>query len=331
MSIKMFGAHGRFLRTVVRQGSGPGEQSGLFSFIAASDTIFVFGRPPMSPATVNVHTLATGHVRTLRLRADGAPLLTAIGRLSSGELLVERGTAVRVLDEVAKPGTLVPDSAWVGIFSLIGADGNGTIVWLPPIIRRWLVAYLWPNGPVPTAMSAFPLGGETFVVVSGDRVWRIETVSGTLTAYDASGTEVASVTLDIAPSAIEPQKVHLARMRALATSRRAVDSARAKAVLPPQSLPSTMPLFSAAVAGADGEVWIRRFDMDDTAPQRFILVNREGIAVARATIPAGMEIQHVGVNYLLGVSRDSLGVESIELRALRERLASSQESTTSQQ
>ena len=86
----------------------------------------------------------------------------------------------------------------------------------------------------------------------------------------------------------------------------------------PSLLPRTMPLVSTAYAGADGEVWVRLFDLDEkTAPQRFVVVNRDGAEIAQATLPTGLDVQHIGRDFVLVVRRDSVGVESVLEYALQ--------------
>lgn len=105
LTIRVFDREARPLRTVARRGMGPGELPGRFGIAVHEDTIFAFGRPPISPPQVHVYSASNGHLATFRPSADSAPILTAVDHLSTGEFLVHRGTAAKALTDVPQPGT----------------------------------------------------------------------------------------------------------------------------------------------------------------------------------------------------------------------------------
>src|SRR5690606_23193786 len=89
------------------------------------------------------------------------------------------------------------------------------------------------------------------------------------------------------------------RARALAAAGRALDSARATMQYDAALAPRMAPLLAAAEAGVDGELWLRLFDIDDdVASQRFVIMDRNGRAVASATLPAGLDVQQIGADYM---------------------------------
>lgn len=69
-------------------------------------------------------------------------------------------------------------------------------------------------------------------------------------------------------------------------------------------LPPRMPLVSSAIAGIDGEVWLTRFSVDETAPRRLLLLDRDGQQRGEVSIPAGLDIQQIGSDFVLAVARD---------------------------
>lgn len=76
-------------------------------------------------------------------------------------------------------------------------------------------------------------------------------------------------------------------------------------------------LAAAAGCAGDGSVWVRLRDADADGPQRILVLDGDGRAVARAAVPAGLEVQHVGRDFVLGVRRDSLGIESVHEHAVQ--------------
>lgn len=317
--IRLFGRDGRLVRMLARRGSGPGELGGDVLVTSHADTIFTFGRPPMSPPDVNVFVAGQGFVSRFRPQPANARAVTTLERLTTGHLVVQRGTGFRILNSIPDAGQLVPDSAVYGLLPASEGEARGDVAWLDPLVRAWTVTHPWPGGPLPSAMSEFELGPRTMIVASGDRLWLVDGATGRLRAVDGAGQEVATGQLSLQPQPFDRALLDRRQARDLAAAARALDSARVRAMYDPALLPATAPLVSAAHAGADGEIWLRLFDLDETAPQRFVIVGRDGAELARATIPATLEVQQIGADFVLGVSRDSVGVESVREHALRRR------------
>src|SRR5690606_33177496 len=140
----------------------------------------------------------TGHVTSYRPQTETGTALTTKDRLSTGELFVQRGQAFTVVTSMPAEGELRPDSVTFGVYrhTLSDGDTDGApkepVTWLPAVVRHFFVGLDWPNGPVPRTMTPLTLGERTFVVVSADRVWNVNTATGALRAYDGSGNEVVS-------------------------------------------------------------------------------------------------------------------------------------------
>lgn len=322
VAIHVFGRGGRLVRTLASRGPGPGELPGGFILAAHEDTVFAFGQQPMSPPDVHVFAADAGHVTTYRPRTESGTALTTKDRLSTGELLVQRGQAFTVIASMPAEGELRPDSVTFGVYRPTppdrAADGSieATVTWLPVVVRHRFVGFDWPNGPVPRTMTPLTLGERTLVLVSADRVWSVNTATGALRAYDGSGNEVVSTSVGIEPEPFEAASLDTHRAQLLAKAERSMDSLRAIATTDPDILPATMPLIDAAFAGADGELWLRLLDLDGRNPQRFVIVDRSGKPAARTTVGRGLDIQHIGRDFILAIERDSLGVESVTEYAL---------------
>lgn len=318
-SVHAFGRDGRLLRTLARRGDGPGELNGDVRLTSRDDTIFTFGRPPMSPPDVNVFLAGRGFLSRSRPRADSARMLTVFDRLSTGHLVVRRGTVFKILNSAPEIGSLIPDTAVYGLFSAREAETGGDVVWLPPVVLQWYFVYPWRGSRLRSGMGPYVLGPTTMMVASGNQVWLIDGDSGQLRAFDGRGQEVIARRLSLKPQPFDRTLLGQRHARELASATRALDSAKVEAMYDPDLLPATMPVFSAAHAGPDGELWLRLFDLEDTAPPRFVVVDRNGAEIAQATLPPNLEVQQIGIDFVLGVRVDSLGVPSVLEYALRRR------------
>jgi hypothetical protein len=64
-------------------------------------------------------------------------------------------------------------------------------------------------------------------------------------------------------------------------------------------------------------VWVRLYSELPEAPEQAIVLDRNGEAIARATIPAGLRLSAVSRDRIVGVRRDADGVERIAVHRLR--------------
>lgn len=307
VSIRVFGRDGRLLRTLARQGPGPGELPAGFVLTMCQDTLVAIGQPPFAPSGVHIFVAGAGDVRSFRPRVEGEGLITAFDCLDGGRLLVRRGGNFRPLARPPDVNALTPDTVTYGILSTDPAK----VAWLPPAITQWYVGYPWPNGPMPSAMAPHPFVPATLVVSSGDRVWFVDTGTGTLQAFDTSGTVVVTQQLTVPRQPFDSDALERRLARALREAQRAVDTARQTAIHASRFLPATMPIASAAYAAEGGGLWLRVFNLDDEAQQRFIVIGPDGVAIGTTVLPARFDVHQIGRDFVLGVRRDESGVESV--------------------
>ena len=311
--IHLFDRSGNVVRKLAQRGTGPGELRGGFQLTSRGDTVLVLGRPPDALGEVNTFSTQRGFIARTRLAGDGTgSIVAARDRLSTGEFLVEKGPWFRAFSAPPQRGILISDSVTFGVL-----QADSRVVWLPPVIRGWLFAFPTPGGPVPTSVAPYTLGSTTTAVVSDDRVWLIDAKDGRLLAFDRAGTRRVDQTLSVEPQKFDAAALGRRRARELAAAARAFDSARIRSLYDEAPLPETAPLVAGASAGQSGEVWVRLFELDDDAPRQFVVIDREGAEVARATLPSRVEVQQIGPDFVLAVRRDSLGVESVVEYTLR--------------
>ena len=87
--------------------------------------------------------------------------------------------------------------------------------------------------------------------------------------------------------------------------------AAAEAAHDPTLLPAKMPRFDLLVAGDDGAVWVRLFEVLPGATREFVVIGPTGGAIARITIPSELTIHQIGPDFVLGVRHDADGLETV--------------------
>jgi hypothetical protein len=81
-------------------------------------------------------------------------------------------------------------------------------------------------------------------------------------------------------------------------------------------MPPGMPAYLEFILDPDGNLWTERFPMPGEANPRWGVVSAEGKFYGHMEMPDGFQLMGVTRDQLLGVSRDSLGVERVELYRL---------------
>jgi len=311
-SIHVFGRDGGVVRRLARRGGGPGEIQGDVRLAVRGDTVLAFGQPPLSAPGITVYAAHAGFVRHERPPAERVQRVSLLDALDSA-LLVRRGGVFRALNVEPDPAVLRPDSSTYGI----ATAGSDSIVWLPATRDAWYVAFPWPGGPIPHSAAPFPQRGGTHVAAAGDRVWFVNGETGDVRAFDASAREVVATRLPVEPRPHDAAALDRRLAHELLSASRALDSSRVRAQWGSAHRPPTAPLADAVHGTADGGVWVREWTAEPGAVQHFVILDRDGRTGARTTVPAGLDVHHVGRDFVLGVRRDSLGVESVHEHAVR--------------
>ena len=80
--------------------------------------------------------------------------------------------------------------------------------------------------------------------------------------------------------------------------------------------PDSIPNIDHLVVDGPGMVWVGSYRADASTTRHYHVYDTEGPLLARATVPAGVEVLEIGSDYVLGITRDELDVERIVLLTL---------------
>lgn len=317
-TLRLFSRNGRVMETFARPGKGPGELSTNFQLSVEADTVFLFSQALAAASIVNGYARDKGFVgSTGPLTFAGRPLFV-VERLQNGDLLVRNRGAVRAILAPPPLGTLISDTVTYGVYKH-RRDRADTVSWFAPIVERWYVAHTWPNGRVPTTFSELSLAGRQMVIASGQNIWLVDGAAGQYRILNAEASVSQTWRIPTARKRIDAGMLIAAQSRALKKARTPMDSVRAKARTDRAFVGRLLPMFDECVAGADGEIWMRRFQLDDRTVQVFVAHDRTGRELAELRVPPGIEIQQMGRDFVLALRRDEDGVISIVEYALTRR------------
>ena len=82
-------------------------------------------------------------------------------------------------------------------------------------------------------------------------------------------------------------------------------------------MPPAMPAFTAFLPDPEGSLWVKRFHPPWEDGNRWGVFSPEGEFLGHVDLPIGLEVMDITTDHVLGVSRDDLDVERVELLALR--------------
>lgn len=78
--------------------------------------------------------------------------------------------------------------------------------------------------------------------------------------------------------------------------------------------PDTLPAFTSVMTDAAGDTWIETFRSPaDSGPGRWIVLGPDGGARGTVSLPAGIEVFEIGLDWILGLWTDDLDVEHVRL------------------
>lgn len=303
--IRVFDLDGKLVAQYGRTGSGPGEFTALSAAWARGDTLEAF-----DASQARVTRFRDGRVlNTVNLRDVGIGLSGLPGPLGEGWAF--RG--VLRTDQNGRDQ--------IGVFR-INRDGAAVRLDIP---LQGFVRYESPVMEGPT-----PLSPRALVASHGTRLYVAETPTPEIRIFDASGHRRGTIRWKPHdppnPSEAEARVLDLAVKQAPAERRRFVRTHIGAA-----PSPVGVPVLSSLLVDRDGFVWIRPYVVERDAfalggpladrsigpGGSWIIFTPDGRRVGRVDVPASLELQYIGRHVVVGIRRDKLGVEYVEVHRLR--------------
>lgn len=307
--LRFFSADGSFLRAAGREGKGPGEFSRLDTLVRlGSDSIVAYDQ---SLRRLSVFDLQGNFGRTTFLPPhERTPFWHRLsGLLSDGSAVIyafpDSDHTTGIEEGLVRPSQLalryLPDDATIeeiGIFT--GPEMN--------LLRS--------GGQ--TGVITQPFGRLTSFAVSGDELLVFDNSTYEFRVYSASSQTLhmavrrAHENLRITRDAIAD---HRERWAVSSGKDPEFHAVRRRAIAKVE-YPETMPAYGAVLLDRSGRVWIEDYRRPGDDAPNWIVFERDGMIVARASTPKGLKLTDVGEDYLMGVAKDSLDVETVELYSL---------------
>ncbi len=83
-------------------------------------------------------------------------------------------------------------------------------------------------------------------------------------------------------------------------------------------LPETFPAFATAMADLKGHLWVREFELpgEERPNPVWTIFDPDGRVLGYVDTPAGLNIYEIGDDYILGIARDDMRVEYVQVWTL---------------
>lgn len=319
LDIKVFDGQGRLVRTIGREGEGPGEFRALSAIGLVGDTLHV--SDPVR-GTVSFFDLDGNFVTSRRWLSTMAPepvdreiMMTPTTPL----VVLFDGTAVMRPNVVglAQPPGLGLQTASVRI-PLLRIDAAGqvtdTVAWEE--LTGTVVGMMHQGQPV-HIRAPFVTGPLTFALPDGSGIVTVNEIRGDgasilVTKVESSGETEFRRFLPIEP---RPMTDGILRLAAQRVRSRFADEAPPipdiEAALAGAGLvPGTLPAVTALVGGSDGSIWLRREEIDG-ASVLWNVLDSEGFVRGSVLLPRTQKVLAARGDLMVAVDEDDIGNMSL--------------------
>ena len=306
-----FDSAGRLVKTAGGPGQGPGEfgYSVLRVWPAPSGEIVVADEGALR---MNVFSDTGAFIRTSRFAPlDDIPRIAPVGVFADGTVLAS-GLVGPSMQPPRRAGETVRRDA---VYLRYSPSGE--------LLGRILRVSLRPDfvdeymGGV--AHTAVPLTPVPLVAVRGDRVIVYRGPEGQLEEWTQSGKLARLIRwTGAAPRRVtdvwDRYKVAYLQNPGLTPLGRQFAAHFISLDLP---LPELVPSTERLIVDGEGGVWAQRYRLPWETSFVWDVISPDGDFVGTVTTPPDLTIYQIGSDFVLGVHRDSIGVQSVRLHALR--------------
>lgn len=310
-SLRFFSPDGRFEGSTGAQGEGPGEFAGLRALAAApGDSLYAYDS---RLRRVSVFGLDGTYVRGFRLAVDGERGQGVF------EAAFDDGT-ILVQGFVNAGGGEMPEGRYVGRSALYRYTAAGDLLDSLPVVREgdsYIEPVEFPGGV--GIWFTTPLFAHATHVEAGPALYVARTRGPTLEIRAPSGELQTVVRVRGLDLEVTSERTARHRGALLAAEEDEEERIRVRNALDGMPAPDSMPAFSALAVDHAGRAWLRSFRPEGNegpGPWTWTVYAPDGVPVATAETPARVEPLHIGESYFLGLARDDLDVEYVQLHPL---------------
>jgi hypothetical protein len=303
--LRFYEANGSHVRSAGRKGGGPGEFEALGSLRAVGpDSLMAVDWQLQRVSFFDTRGAFLGSFPIPAVEGTGRPRL--IGRFGDGTLMVAGGRS-------------------------FGADARGGLH-----VDSSLYVRVTPDGEPLDTMGSLP-AGESFVIREGQGMTVTSRAFGRSPQHDLRGQRFyfgngESYTVDVYSSqgtlehrirrvhdnlAVTEEDVRRFKEERLENATDPDWRPRTERSLAEMPYPATMPAYSRIILDSEGNLWVAPYRRPGDEQPRWDVFDPDGQWLGTVETPPDFRVTEIGADYVLGVYRDELDVEQVQLYTLR--------------
>lgn len=302
--LRIFAADGDFVRTVARNGKGPGEIEYLARLFRCGDAVISYD---------------IGGRRLLRWAFDGSLMREFRFAVPEGQQVpyISACNADGRFAHVGWGARIEPKAGYhrdtVPVWRADSADAPPTVFDSVPASERWGQTY---QGRI-VGSRPLPFAKQPSVGISGDRIYIATGDSDGVRVYGLDGTRLPNIAASTAAPPVTPQDI-----RDLIEREVLNDGEASRASIEREfgeiTYPETKSAVSQLIVDTEGLLWLRP-SVDAAATQvEWQVMDRDGQRRATISLPAALDIFEIGTDYILGREIDlAAGVPLLKSYRLR--------------
>lgn len=163
------------------------------------------------------------------------------------------------------------------------------------------------------AWNDVPFARQAYAAVAGERLYVGDSGSGVITVYSPEGTAAGTLRSPLAPWRIQGADVAEYRRSRLEVIEDPDRRREMEVTLDAAPVPELSPAFGALAVDPEGNVWIQAYPRLAEESVTWAVLGPDGAPRGRIAVPRPLQVLEVGRDYLLGLRRDELGVEKVEM------------------
>ena len=304
--VRVFGANGTLLRTHGRKGDGPGEfQSPKLAGVRGGDTLVIYDGDLRRVSLVHADS---GFARSYRVGTEGGGYPVAIGLTGEGGLAIGGGMFFSSASGFPT-GAVRPNSQYVILTPGGAVQGD-----LGEVPAAEMFARTSENS---FSASALPFGRVTAAAAGSDELWLGTGDAWEISAYrlDATLKRIVRFHRPLTRVTEAMRDADLAeRLEGADSDNEARDIRNSDRDMP---LRTHAPPYQTMIVDALEHVWIGEYLLPGETARTYTIVDPDGRAAGRVTLPTRTQPLDIGSDYLLGLTRDDFDVERLTLWTLR--------------
>lgn len=309
--VRFYTREGEYQRSVGGRGQGPGEFQGLRDVaVTASDTLLVLQGETVARFDGRGTFVSQRTVDVLRFKESTREDLGPLWVLPDGSLLF-------ILYQFANPTaapTIGPFRPPTGYARISVEEGHRyTFGWFPGAEQ-----FAYESGDLVIGGGMRPLGLDTKIAVGGGKVFIGDNDTYEIRVYAFEGVLERLIRLNrdrVGVTSSDVERIRAEWKQVLqqipAASRPTIRRHHSAA-----PFPETLPAFADLKADRDANLWVMEYPRNELASHRWVVFDPSGFPLATVATPAGLRIDDIGSDYVLGLVRDELGVEYVRLYRL---------------